>query len=86
MLRYAEAIGTYRIDVPISRLDEHLAVAIDQAGTAIHVDLREAKLVVVDNTILRRDDLASFLIDEAVETADADGRPEPLRERADPNS
>ena len=82
-LRHGKPIARYRLNKSVLRLDDHLAVAIDQAGLAVHVDLREAKLVVVHDTVLRPDDLASFFIDEAIETADADRRPV-VRECADP--
>jgi hypothetical protein len=79
----AEAIGTDRLDEPVFRLDHHLAVAIDQAGFAVDVDLREAEFVVVDDAILRLDDFASFFVDKAIETAEADCGAV-VRELADP--
>src|SRR5207237_2785123 len=83
MFRHGKTIGSDRPDKSVFRLDDHLAIAIDQAGLAFDVDLREAEFVVVDDAIPRRDDLASFLVDEAVETAEADGS-SVVRERADP--
>src|ERR1700722_15178935 len=82
-IRHAEAIGRYCFDEAEFRLNDQLTVAIDQAGFAGDVDLREAELVVADDAILRLDDLASFLVDEAVETATTNSGPA-LRKLADP--
>src|SRR5258708_1434510 len=83
MLRHGKTIGTCRDDESVFRFDHHLAVAVDQTGLAVDVDLREPKLVVVDDAILRLDDFASVSVDEAVETTDADRGPV-VRKFADP--
>ena len=75
LVRHAEAIGTDRFDEGEFWRHDHLAVAVDQTGLAIHIDLREAVLVVVNDAILWLDDLASVFIDKTVEAADADSGP-----------
>jgi hypothetical protein len=67
--RGAEAVGSNGLDEAEFRFDHQSAVAIDQAGLAVHVDLREAELVVADDAIVRRHDLVSVLVDEAIEAA-----------------
>jgi hypothetical protein len=81
--RHTEAIGSYRTDESVFWFDDHSAVAIDHTGLSVDVDLREAKLVVVHDAILRLDDLAAVFVNEAVEAADADCGPV-VGERADP--
>ena len=61
------------MDGAVSRLDHQLAVAVDQAGFAVHVDLREAEPVAADEAIARRYDFVSVLVDETIEAAGADG-------------
>src|SRR3954452_17308072 len=81
--RDAKAIGADGFDEPVLGLHDHLAVAIDQTGLAIDVNLREAEFVLIDDAILRRDDLVSLLVDKAIETAGANSGPA-LPELTDP--
>src|SRR4051794_6857711 len=74
MFRHGEPIWRHRANKSVFRLHHHLAVAVDQTGLAVDIDLRKAEVVIINDAILRGDDFAAVFIDETVEAAKANGR------------
>jgi hypothetical protein len=83
MVRNAKAIRIDCLDELVFRRNHHVAVAVDHAGLAVDINLREARLIVTDDAVLGLDHLASVFVDEAIKAADADGGPV-VRKLADP--